>query len=282
VYAFRVGDRQNGKLAMLFTDITEHRRTDEALAAARDQLADRAHQLEALVIERTARLQESISELGAYSYSIAHDMRAPLRAMRGYAAILLDQHAGNLDAEGVEYLEKINTAAGRMDMLIQDVLTYTQVAGEKMTLTSVDADKLVRAVIESYPQLHPSNAEIHIEGVLPKILGNEAGLAQCISNLLTNAVKFVAPGTKPSVGLRTQDLGPNVRLWIEDNGIGIEPKDQDRIFIMLERVHAEGAYEGTGIGLAIVRKAAERMNGSVGVYSEIGHGSKFWIQLRKG
>jgi hypothetical protein len=96
------------------------------------------------------------------------------------------------------------------------------------------------------------------------------------------AAKFVAPGTRPSVGIRAQDVGCDVRLWIEDDGIGIEPRDQKRIFNMFERVHSEGAYEGTGIGLAIVRKAAERMGGSVGVQSDFGHGSKFWIQLKKG
>jgi signal transduction histidine kinase len=156
------------------------------------------------------------------------------------------------------------------------------VAGEEITMARLDVAKLVREIIESYPQLQAPNAEIQIEGELPKVIGNDASLAQCLSNLLTNAVKFVARGTKPSVVIRAEDVGAEVRLWIEDNGIGIEPKDQKRIFSMFERVHPESAYEGTGIGLAIVRKAAERMGGSAGVRSEIGHGSKFWIQLKKG
>jgi signal transduction histidine kinase len=179
-------------------------------------------------------------------------------------------------------MEKISTAAGRMDALIQDVLTYAQMAGEKMTLAPIDTDKLAREVIDTYPQLKMTQGEFHIEGILPKVLGNDACLAQCLSNLLANAVKFVAPRTKPSVGIRAQNVGGDVRLWIEDNGIGIEPKDQKRIFNMFERVYPESAYEGTGIGLAIVRKATERMGGSVGVQSDVGHGSKFWIQLKKG
>jgi PAS domain S-box-containing protein len=282
VYAFRIGDRQNGKLAILFNDITGRKQTDDALAAARDQLASRATQLEAVVAERTARLRESIGELSAYSYSIAHDMRAPLRAMRGYADLLLQHHAANLDAEGLDYLKKINASASRMDTLIQEVLTYTQVAGEKITIAPIDADKLMREVIESYPQLRANQAEFHIEGVLPTVLGNDASLAQCLSNILANAVKFVAPGTKPTVEIRAQNVGCDVKLWIEDNGIGIELKDQQRIFKIFERVNPENDYEGTGIGLAIVRKAAERMGGSVGVQSEIGKGSKFWIQLKRG
>jgi PAS domain S-box-containing protein len=281
VYAFRLGGRESRKVAILFNNITERKQTERALASSQSQLADRAEHLAELVAERTARLQETVGELKAYTYSIAHDMRAPLRAMRGFAGILLNDHAGQLDAEGIAYLEKIGFAAGRMDMLIQDVLTYSHVSGGSMAIKPIDADRLVREVIESYPQLHANKVEIRIEGVLPRVLGNDASLAQCISNLLTNAVKFVAPGTQPSVSVRAQDTGPDVRLWIEDNGIGIEPKDQNRIFTMFERVYPESAYEGTGIGLAIVRKAAERMGGSVGVQSEIGHGSKFWIQLKK-
>ncbi len=282
VYAFRIGGPQSRKVAILFTNITERKRTEDALAVARDRLSNRATQLEGLVVERTARLQESVGELGAYSYSIAHDMRAPLRAMRGFSTILLENHAENLDAEGRGYLEKINTAASRMDTLIQDVLTYSRVAGEEMTMARIDVAKLVHEIIESYPQLQAHNAEIQIEGVLPNVLGNDASLAQCLSNLLSNAVKFVAPGTKPTVLIRAETVGAGIRLWIEDNGIGIESKDQKRIFSMFERVYPESAYEGTGIGLAIVRKAAERMGGSAGVRSEIGHGSQFWIQLKKG
>jgi PAS domain S-box-containing protein len=263
-------------------DITERKRAEHELVAAKDEISCHAQQLEETVLERTGELRDTIGELEAFSYSVSHDMRAPLRAMRGFAALLVQHHATNLNAEGLGYLEKINTAAARMDTLIHDVLTYSRVAGAKMTIAPIDTDKLLREVIESYPQLSASNAEIHIEGVLPKVLGHDVSLAQCLSNLLTNAVKFIAPGTKPNVGVRTQDMGPDIRFWIEDNGIGIAPKDQKRIFIMFERVHPESAYEGTGIGLAIVRKAAERMGGSVGVRSQVGQGSKFWIQLRKG
>jgi signal transduction histidine kinase len=125
-------------------------------------------------------------------------------------------------------------------------------------------------------------AEIQIEGKLPKVLGGEGSLTQCMSNLLTNAVKFVAPGTKPRIKIRAQAVAADIRLWVEDNGIGIAPRDQVRIFQMFERVDHGAAYEGTGLGLTIVRKAVERMGGRMGVESEVGQGSKFWIQLKKG
>jgi signal transduction histidine kinase len=312
--------------AQLRTEITERKRAELELVAAKNEISRHAVELEETVTERTAQLRETIGELEAFSYSISHDMRAPLRAMRGFAGILLTKHAAQLDAEGIKYLEKINAAAGRMDALIQDVLTYTRVLRAEIKIKPVDLDVLVRQVIGIYPQLQTGNAEIQIEGVLAKVLGGEASLAQCLSNLLTNAVKFVAPGTKPHVKVwaeeiqpkvesresRARDAGaldprpsprgitpaplrtdslpaisrdealdsPTVRLWVEDNGVGIAPEDQVRIFKMFERVHRATAYEGTGMGLAIVRKAVERMGGQMGVESEVGQGSKFWIQLK--
>ena len=261
-------------------DITERKRGEQELLAAKNEISRRASELEETVAKRTAQLRETIGELEAFSYSISHDMRAPLRAMRGFAEILLDKHSAQLDAEGIQHLEKIGVAAGRMDNLIQDVLAYTRVLRDEVKIEPVDLDALVRQIIGTYPQLQPGNAEIQIEGVLPKVLGGEASLAQCISNLLTNAVKFVAPGTKPRIKIRAEAVGADIRLWVEDNGIGIAPKDQGRVFKMFERVDRATAYEGTGMGLVIVHKAVERMGGQRGVESEEGQGSKFWIQMK--
>jgi PAS domain S-box-containing protein len=261
-------------------DITERKRAEQELLAAKNEISRHAAELAETVAKRTAELRETIGELEAFSYSISHDMRAPLRAMRGFAEILLEKHSAQLDAEGIKYLEKIGVAAGRLDNLIQDVLAYTRVLRDEVKIEPVDLDALVRQIIGTYPQLQPGNAEIDIEGVLPKVLGGEASLAQCISNLLTNAVKFVAPGTKPRIKIRAEAIGADIRLWVEDNGIGIAPKDQGRVFKMFEQVDRATAYEGTGMGLAIVHKAVERMGGQRGVESEEGQGSKFWIQMK--
>ena len=262
------------------TDITERKRTEQELVAAHNEISRQAAALEETVAERTAQLRETIGELEAFSYSVSHDMRAPLRAMRGFSKILLERHAAQLDAEGMKYLENIYGAAGRMDTLIQDVLTYTQVLRSDVKIRPVDLDALVRQVIGLYPQLQTGAAEIQIEGVLPKVLGGEASLAQCLSNLLTNAVTFVAPGTKPRIKVRAEAIAADIRLWVEDNGIGISPENQVRIFKMFERVDRATAYEGTGMGLAIVHKAVERMGGQMGVESEAGQSSRFWIQLK--
>jgi PAS domain S-box-containing protein len=281
VYAFPFGLPETRQVAVLFSDITERRRNEEALKASREELSRHAAKLEEQVADRTARLRETIEELESFSYSVSHDMRAPLRAMQNFSSILLEEYAPKLDLEGFSYLEKIKAAANRQDALIQDVLIYTRVLRAEMPLEPVDLQKLVGEILETFPDMISSDAEIEIEGKLPVVLGNPAALTQCFSNLFGNAVKFVAPVTEPRVTVRAEKLDGDVLVWVEDNGIGIRREDRERIFKMFERVSATKAYGGTGIGLAIVRKAVERMGGKVGVESEPGKGSRFWIQLQK-
>jgi signal transduction histidine kinase len=230
--------------------------------------------------ERTASLQETISELDSYSYSISHDMRAPLRTMKGYADILLEECLPQLSAEHQAFLHKISSGAQRLDHLIQDVLSYSWLSRSKFKLDDTDIDRLTREIIEQYPGMQPPFADVQVEGVLPRVWANEATLTQCISNFLGNAVKFVETGTVPRVRIRGERLGGEVRIWFEDNGIGIAPRDQERIFGIFVKIHPTQAYQGTGIGLSIVRRAAEKMGGKVGLESKLGAGSRFWIQLR--
>jgi len=261
-------------------DITDRRRVEQELVAARNEISRQAIELREKVAEHTRLLHQTIGELETFSYSVSHDMRSPLSAMRGFAEILLADHSTQLGADGIKYLEKIDVAAGRLDNLIQEVLAYTLSLRGEVKIEPVDLDALVRQVIDTYPQLQTSEVEIQIEGPLPKIMGTEASLVQCWSNLLTNAVKFVAPGTKPLIKIRAQAIASDIRLWVEDNGIGIAPNDQVRIFQMFARVEHVHPYEGSGLGLAIVRKAVDRMGGQFGVESTVGNGSKFWIQLK--
>ncbi len=244
-------------------------------------LADHAGELELQVLTRTAELRETIGELEAFSYSVSHDMRAPLRALQGFAQLLLHNNAALLDANSVDQLRRIVTSAGRMDALINDVLTYSKLLRSEITLEPVSLDDLIRQVIATYPQLEAKNAEIAIEGSLPSVRANEASLTQVISNLLSNAVKFVARGTTARVRVWAEEIEGDVRLWIEDNGIGIAPEDQGRIWAIFTRVGRAKDYDGTGIGLAIVRKAVERMRGTAGLESAPGQGTRFWLRLRR-
>jgi PAS domain S-box-containing protein len=251
------------------------------LKILRDWTAQRLAEqnLERTVAERTAKLREMFGELEAFSYSIAHDMRAPLRAMQGFAYMLEEELGKEATPRVQDYLHRISTSANRLDLLIEDVLNYSKVVRAEVRLAPVETDAVLREIVDSYPNLQ--EAEIKIDGALPRVLGNRAGLTQAIANLLGNSVKFVRPGTMPKIRIRSEENNGTVRLWFEDNGIGIPREAQERVFQMLQRVNSRDEYEGTGIGLAIVRKAIERMSGRVGVESEPGQGSRFWIELAR-
>jgi PAS domain S-box-containing protein len=238
-----------------------------------------AEALEALVDERTASLRQVVAQMEEFSYSVSHDLRAPVRAMRGFAEIILQDHAAQLSDAGRDLLSRIMRNSARMDRLIQDLLTYSRISRRELQLEPVSLDKLVSEVVQQYPDMRPDRADIEVQGPLPDVLAHEPSLTQVISNLLSNAVKFVPPQARPKVRIGYDANATQARLWFQDNGIGIKPEHQKRLFGMFERVHPEKAYEGTGIGLAIVRKAVERMNGAVGVESDGVTGSKFWFEL---
>lgn len=235
--------------------------------------------LELLVRERTAQLQEMVQELQHFSYTITHDMRAPLRSLQGFASILLEDDKTLSDELRSQYLGRIVTSAARMDQLILDALNYARAVQQQLPLEQVDPAQLLRGILDSYPSLQPPKAEVRIEGPLPIVLANEAGLTQCFANLLTNAVKFVAPGEKAHVRIYAEAANnSHARICVEDNGIGISEQMRPKLFQMFQRERRE--YEGTGIGLALVRKVTERMGGAVGCESQLGKGSRFWLDLQ--
>ena len=235
--------------------------------------------LEHLVAERTEKLQRMVSELEGFSYSITHDLRAPLRAVQGFAQILHGQARDRLTEDERGHLDRIIGSAHRMDTLIRDVLDYGRIVNADIVLRPVNLDVQINDIVGSYPPFDSPGADIEIVHPLLPVLGNDAAITQIVSNLLGNAVKFVAPGKRPEVRIRTESRGDSVRLWFEDNGVGISETSRGRIFELFQRGHG-AEYEGTGLGLAIVRKAAERIQGAVGLESELGHGSRFWVDLK--
>jgi len=248
------------------TDIDDQRRSRE--------------QLERMVEERTNNLKASVEELEAFSYSISHDMRAPLRAMLGFSEILQEEYGPQLDDQANRFLRRIRAASARMDHLIQDVLNFSRISRGELPLEPLDPLALIRELIECYPNLRPSEIGILLPPEMPRVLANSAALTQCVSNLLGNAAKFVVADTKPVVRIWAEADHGRVKIWFKDNGIGIQPEDAKRIFEIFQRL--DRSRDGTGIGLAIVKKAAERMGGRVGVESEPGHGASFWLDLQAG
>jgi signal transduction histidine kinase len=266
-------------LARQAADLIERRIAHAELTRLKDSLARQNETLEETVAERTAKLREMVTELESFSYSIAHDLRAPLRSLQGYGDLLAEKYLDKLDAEGQGFLRRLTQSAARMDHLVRDVLNYSKLVRAELPQVAIEVEPLLRGIIDTYPSLQHPETGIVLEGPFPKVLGNEAALTQCFSNLLGNAVKFVAPGVKPRVRAWAEASHDRVRILVQDNGIGIPAEQHERIFAIFQRLSRN--YEGTGIGLAIVRKAAERMGGRVGLESEPGKGSIFWIELKR-
>jgi two-component system, sensor histidine kinase and response regulator len=225
-------------------------------------------------------LKESNDELEAFSYSVSHDLRAPVRAMQGFARVLLEDYGEELDDAARDYLDRIVAGACRMDALIQDLLVYSRLGHTELSLGPISLKQLVSEIVRQIaPEVEAKKAEIRVADDLPEVVANKMALGQALENLITNGLKFIPEGRTPTVRIEAQTIGTLVRLWIIDNGIGIPEEHHSRIFRVFERLHTADTYPGTGIGLAIVRKGVERMNGRVGLESEPGQGSRFWIEL---
>ncbi len=264
---------------ILRAEMTEHAAAEHALAEAQANLRQHAETLEKRVEERTAKLRDTVAELEAFSYTVSHDLRAPLRSVQSFSQILLEDCAGKLNEEELDYLRRVVSSANSLDRLIQDVLVYSRATHSSLAVRPVRINDLIRDIVDNTHALQPPAAYVTIQGEFPPVLAHEASLIQCVSNLLDNAVKFIPPKTRPRIVIRTETPETDVRIWFEDNGIGIAPRDQERIFNIFERIHPATDFPGTGIGLSIVKRVIERMGGKVGVESKLDRGSRFWIQL---
>lgn len=252
-------------------------------AQLRSQIQQKADELEQRVIERTLELQAANQALESFAYSISHDLRAPLRAIQGFAQAFLEDYGDRLDSLGQEYAQRIVIAAARLDTLIQDLLNYSRISRTDLQLQPINLTAVVEDVLAQLgASLQEQQAQVIVEKPLLSVLGHRSTLVQIFSNLISNAAKFVPPERTPQIKIWTELREDRVRLWVADNGIGIAPQHQNRIFHIFERLHGVEVYPGTGIGLAIVYKGVERMGGQVGLESQIGGGSQFWIELRRG
>jgi PAS domain S-box-containing protein len=227
-------------------------------------------------------LREINHELEAFASTVSHDLRAPLRQLAGLADVLVEDYGDALDDTGRRYARRLASVASRMDALTQRLLDYSRVSREALPLASVGLDAIVAdACSHLDEEIRSRHARVEISPKLPHVLAHDVTLAHVVGNLLSNAIKFVNPDVRPTVRVWAEERGDWARLWVEDNGLGIEPRFHERIFHPFERLQGIDAYAGTGLGLAIVRKGVERMGGRAGVESEVQRGSRFWVELRK-
>lgn len=249
-----------------------------SLQARIEEVEGLTRDLERRVQERTAQLQSANETLESFAYSVAHDLRSPLRTVHGFTSgVLADPE---LQASSRADLQRVLGAVERMDDLIGDLLAYSQLARLEVDLHRVALGPLVSGVLgELQGEITSANAQVEVARDLPAVVANTTLLRQVLLNLIGNALKFAASGQSPRVYVTATRRDGTVRLSVRDEGIGIEARHHERIFGVFTRLHLSGEYPGTGIGLAIVRQGVERMNGQVGVESQAGQGSCFWITL---
>lgn len=246
-------------------------------ARAERQVHELNESLERRVAERTAMLEQANGELEAFSYSVSHDLRSPLRAINGFAHLLAEHAAAVLDDEGRDMLDRIQRGASRMGLLIDDILHFSRVSRVDMLRTDVDLDALVQSVVLDMTDQYPA-ARIDV-ATLGHVSGDPAMLRQVFVNLLGNALKFSSRNTQPLVEVFIDHDTPPTAICVRDNGVGFDPAYADRLFGVFQRMHGAEEFPGTGVGLAIVKRIVERHGGDIRAESAPGRGATFRFTL---
>lgn len=285
------------KLIYIFgRDVTARREAEEKILHLNEELED-----------RIAALTEVNRELETFNYSISHDLRAPLRSMSGFAQALMDGEASKLGTQGADYVRRIANSAKRMDTLLQDLLEYSRVARVSMLPTNVNLDGVVSEIVTLRErEIEETRAQVEVKAPLGTVSAHFPTVQQILANLIDNGLKFVQKNQQPHLRIWSEEVSGeeapvakaengtpmengsalasrrSLRIWVEDNGIGIEKEFHEKIFGLFERLHPSHAFPGTGLGLAIVRKGVERMGGRVGLESKPENGTRFWVELPAG
>ena len=263
-------------------EIARRQCSEAELLLAQAQLKAHAGELEHCVQTRTAELAATVKYLEGLLYHIGHNLRAPLRAMEGYASILVEEYAAKMAPAARDYSAHISDAAKRMDELIHDLLDYGRLGYIQLDLTEVDLGVILKRVLFRLGfEIRTRDATVSVLGDLPQVHAHAEVLEQVLTNLVENAIKFTAPGIRPAVHIQAEIRMSTIRLWIEDNGIGVPQAFSERIFEPFETLPTGQSTSGTGIGLAIAKQGAQRMGGKIGFQPNPLGGSRFWIELPK-
>jgi light-regulated signal transduction histidine kinase (bacteriophytochrome) len=256
-----------------------------AIVPLEREIAERERTQDALALHGR-KLETANKELETFTYTVSHDLKAPLRGIDGYSRLLLDEYSDRLDDEGRQYLQNVRRAAQQMGRLIEDLLAYSRLERQEMKVGRFDP----RALIDTL--LAERTAEIKASGVTvsvsacealahPMVSADQEGLAIVLRNLLENALKFTRNTPRPLIEIGGRDEDDACILWVRDNGVGFDMQYHDKIFGIFQRLHRAEDYPGTGVGLAIVAKAMQRMGGRAWAESETGKGATFYLEIPK-
>ena len=227
-------------------------------------------------------LEAKNKELETFTYSVSHDLKAPLRGIDGYSRLLVEEYADKLDDEGLLFLNNVRQSATQMNQLIEDLLAYSRMERRQLQPVSIELGSMIDMMISQRTRdIKEGSISISVNLPFETVTSDTETLRQVLANYLDNAIKFSKKDASGVVEISGQEDPEVWTLWVKDNGIGFDPQYQDRIFNIFQRLHRSEDYPGTGVGLAIVRKAVERIGGRVWAESETGKGSTFFITIPK-
>lgn len=257
----------------IFTDITGNKEAQRALESHRDQL-------EEAVAARTAELLQVNERLKAFTYAASHDLKAPLRGIGSFSALLERSCRDRLESDELRFLDHIRNSTTRMTHLIDDLLAYAQQEQQALVIQPLDLGAAVRTVLDEYEEeIRRGSVQLGIDLPALRVQADPSGFAQVLRNLIGNALKYAARADPPTLEIGAETFGELCRLWVRDNGIGFDMAHHEKIFEIFSRLHAQHEIPGSGVGLALVRKAVERMRGRVWAESEPGQGATFFLEL---
>ena len=271
---------------MTIKSLSVHEDSEETIRLLQEELAQTNQEVLALTLElekrvekRTSELAEANKQLEAFSYSVSHDLRAPLRAIRGYTQLLVQDHLGELQPDVQQLLSRVVSSAKNMEQLIEGLLRLAYVGRQQLVKRPVNISALVAEIV-AIIQADQNDPRVVVEvESLPDSVGDEALLRQVFTNLLSNAVKFSKRKEKPRVDVGFRDLRGERVYFVRDNGAGFEMQYADKLFGVFQRLHRVQDFEGTGVGLSIVHRIVQRHGGRIWAESVVDQGATFYFTL---